>query len=108
VQERITIIKAPDIFYRDQAKLDNFFISMDIYILFNQYLFGSESAKVIYTISYFRGIAFNWVKTYINDFMIYKIIERKVITITRDITQSIFTNYNTFKENIRQVFGDIE
>jgi hypothetical protein len=59
---------------------------MDIYILFNQYLFGSESAKVIYVISYFRSIAFNWVKTYIDDFMIYKTIEGKVITTTRDVT----------------------
>jgi hypothetical protein len=81
---------------------------MDIYILFNQYLFSSESAKVIYIISYFRSIVFNWVKTYINDFMIYKTIERKVITTARDITQNMFTNYNTFKENIQQVFGDIE
>jgi hypothetical protein len=32
---------------------------MDIYILFNQYLFGSELAKVVYVISYFRGIVFN-------------------------------------------------
>jgi hypothetical protein len=33
--------------------------------------------------------------------MIYKIIKGKVTTIARDITQNIFTNYNTFKENIR-------
>jgi hypothetical protein len=59
VQEYTAIIKAPDIFYKDQAKLDNFLISIDIYILFNQYLFGSELAKVIYIISYFRGITFN-------------------------------------------------
>jgi hypothetical protein len=32
---------------------------MDIYILFNQYLFGTEIAKVIYAISYLRGIVFN-------------------------------------------------
>jgi hypothetical protein len=59
VQEHTTTIKALDIFYKDRAKLDNFLISMDIYILFNQYLFGSESAKVIYTISYLYGITFN-------------------------------------------------
>jgi hypothetical protein len=81
---------------------------MDIYILFNQYLFGSESAKVIYIISYLRGIAFNWVKTYINDFINHKNIKGKVTTTARDTTQVIFTNYNTFKENIRQVFRDIE
>jgi hypothetical protein len=40
--------------------------------------------------------------------MNHKIIERKVITAIRDVTQNIFTNYNIFKENIRQVFGDIE
>jgi hypothetical protein len=40
--------------------------------------------------------------------MIYKTIKGKVIIITKDITQSIFTNYNIFKENIRQVFRDIE
>jgi hypothetical protein len=40
--------------------------------------------------------------------MNYKIIKRKIIITTRDIIQAIFTNYNTFKENIQQVFGDIE
>jgi hypothetical protein len=40
--------------------------------------------------------------------MNHKIIERKVTTATRDATQNIFTNYNIFKENIQQVFGDIE
>jgi hypothetical protein len=59
IQKQTITIKAPDIFYRDQAKLNNFFIFIDIYILFNQYLFGSKLAKVIYIISYFRGITFN-------------------------------------------------
>jgi hypothetical protein len=40
--------------------------------------------------------------------MNYKNIKRKVIITTRDTTQVMFTSYNTFKENIRQVFGDIE
>jgi hypothetical protein len=40
--------------------------------------------------------------------MNHKIIKGKVITTTRDTTQAMFTNYNTFKENIRQVFRDIE
>jgi hypothetical protein len=59
IQEYTATIKAPNIFYRDRAKLNNFFISINIYILFNQYLFSSESAKVIYIINYFRGITFN-------------------------------------------------
>jgi hypothetical protein len=40
--------------------------------------------------------------------MNYKNIEGRVTIITRDTTQVIFTNYNTFKENIQQVFGDIK
>jgi hypothetical protein len=40
--------------------------------------------------------------------MNHKSIKKKVIIVARDTTQAMFTNYNTFKENIRQVFGDIE
>jgi hypothetical protein len=59
VQERNIIIKAPDLYYRDKSKLDSFLILIDIYILFNTYLFGTETTKIIYTISYFRRISFN-------------------------------------------------
>jgi hypothetical protein len=34
-------------------------MSMDIYILFNQHLFGTKTTKVIYAISYLKGIVFN-------------------------------------------------
>jgi hypothetical protein len=53
------MVKALDLYYRDRNKLDSFLISIDIYILFNQYLFGIEAAKVVYAISYLRGIVFN-------------------------------------------------
>jgi hypothetical protein len=59
VQEQSTMVKAPDLYYRNRSKLDSFLMSIDIYILFNQYLFGIEAAKIIYTVSYFRGIVFN-------------------------------------------------
>jgi hypothetical protein len=59
IQERSTIVKAPDLYYRDRSKLDSFLISIDIYILFNQYLFGTKAAKVVYAINYLRGIVFN-------------------------------------------------
>jgi hypothetical protein len=59
MQKRSARVKALDFYYRNKNKLDSFFILIDIYILFNQYLFGIEIAKVVYTISYLRGIAFN-------------------------------------------------
>jgi hypothetical protein len=59
VQEQSVVIKAPDLYYKGKSKLDFFLISIDIYILFNQYLFGTEATKIVYAISYFRGIAFN-------------------------------------------------
>jgi hypothetical protein len=40
--------------------------------------------------------------------MNHKIIKGKVITATRDATQAMFTNYDIFKENIRQIFRNIE
>jgi hypothetical protein len=59
MQERNTMVKALDFYYKDRNKLDSFFILIDIYILFNQYLFGTKAAKIIYAISYFKGITFN-------------------------------------------------
>jgi hypothetical protein len=35
IQERNTIVKAPDLYYKDRSKFDSFFILIDIYILFN-------------------------------------------------------------------------
>jgi hypothetical protein len=63
-------------------------------------LFGIEAAKIIYAISYLKGITFNWVKTDINDFMAYKNNNRKINTLAREPTQRIFTNYEIFKTNI--------
>jgi hypothetical protein len=83
-------------------------MSIDIYILFNAYLFSTGTTKIIYAISYLRGIVFDWVKTYINDFIAYKTVEGKVTTVARITTQEMFTNNKRFKKNIRQVFGDIE
>jgi hypothetical protein len=59
VQEQSTGVKALDFYYKDRSKLDSFLISINIYILFNTYLFGTEAAKVVYTISYLRRISFN-------------------------------------------------
>jgi hypothetical protein len=59
IQERSAVIKALDLYYKDRSKLDSFLMSMDIYILFNQYLFGTETAKIVYAISYLKGIVFN-------------------------------------------------
>jgi predicted nucleic-acid-binding protein len=35
IQERNTIVKALDLYYRNRNKLDSFLILIDIYILFN-------------------------------------------------------------------------
>jgi hypothetical protein len=53
------MVKALDLYYRDRSKLDSFLILIDIYILFNQYLFGTKTTKIVYAISYLRGITFN-------------------------------------------------
>jgi hypothetical protein len=59
MQERNAVVKAPDLYYRNKNKLDSFLMLIDIYILFNQYLFGTKTTKVVYTVSYLRGIVFN-------------------------------------------------
>jgi hypothetical protein len=101
MQERNIIVKALDLYYKNRNKLDSFLISIDIYILFNQYLFGIKAAKIVYAVSYLRGIVFNWVKTYVEDFMTHKNSNGQVNNLARDLTQKMFTSYRTFKDNIR-------
>jgi hypothetical protein len=101
IQKRSTIVKALDLYYKDRSKLDSFLILINIYILFNQYLFGIKAAKIVYAISYFRGIAFNYIKTYIKNFIAYKNSNNQVNILARKPTQKIFTSYRTFKDNIR-------
>jgi hypothetical protein len=79
------MVKAPDFYYKKRSKLNFFLILINIYIFLNIYLFGTETIKIVYTINYFRGIVFNWVKTYINDFIAYKTSEGKITTIARII-----------------------
>jgi hypothetical protein len=81
------VVKAPDFYHGEKNKFDSFLMSMDIYILFNAYLFGTEAAKVVYAISYLHGISFNWVKTYIDDFIAHKLLEGRVTTAARTTTQ---------------------
>jgi hypothetical protein len=100
------VVKAPDLYYKERSKLDSFLISTDIYIFFHQYLFGTEAAKIVYAISYLRGVVFDWVKTYIDDFMAYKNNNGKVNILAREPIQKMLNNYKTFKANIQQVFGD--
>jgi hypothetical protein len=45
---------------------------------------------------------------YIKDFIAYKNSNNNINILARVPTQNIFTSYWMFKENIRQVFGDIE
>jgi hypothetical protein len=59
MQKRSVIVKALDLYHREKSKLNSFLILIDIYILFNTYLFGTETTKIVYAISYFRGISFN-------------------------------------------------
>jgi hypothetical protein len=59
MQKRSDVVKTLDLYYKGKSKLDFFFILIDIYILFNAYLFSTETAKIIYIISYLYGIAFN-------------------------------------------------
>jgi hypothetical protein len=59
MQEQNTIVKAPDFYYRNKSKLDSFLMLINIYVFFNQYLFGTETIKIVYTVSYLKRIAFN-------------------------------------------------
>ncbi len=55
-------------FRRDLAKLKEFITKLQIYILYNSESFDYEPDKVLFTISYLEGLAFDFIEVYLNNY----------------------------------------
>lgn len=82
---------------------------MEIYFLFNFYLFSHDSAKTAFASSYLKNSAYNWFKVYLINYLEYKSIVGKIFIIAIQDTQNIFANFKIrFVKVITFVYDDIE
>src|SRR5438045_5078441 len=100
-------VKVPllDPFHGDRSKLKQFLMQVDLYITFNQKKFKSDHSKAMWTSSFLKGTAFNWIETYIEDHLKnYSSND----DLQSDETWKLFDNFGTYKARLEMMFGNIE
>jgi len=62
-------VSAFNVFTDEREKLQAFLIKLELYIEFNQTKFKSEMNKDLFTVSYLKNAAFNWVDLKLHEFL---------------------------------------
>ena len=97
-------VQKPDVFSGDRSKLRVFLTQAELYIGFNLDKFSGEQEKILWASTYFRGGAFDWIDTYVRDF-----IDHKDDPENRETnTNAIFLSWNSFKAELNRMYGDID
>ncbi len=71
LQQTINVLKvsALNVFTDEREKLWAFLVKLKLYIEFNQTKFRSEMNKDLFTVSYLKNAAFNWVDLKLHEFL---------------------------------------
>jgi len=98
----------PDYFNGERHKLRSFLVQAELYIGFNIDCFPTEMDKVLWATTLLRKDAFNWIKSFVEDYMKNRTSEGKCTTVMTKDTIAIFQTFEGFKKKITRVFGDID
>ena len=96
-------IATPTKYTGDRKKLEPFILQCELYYRFNREQFHESSDKVLYAMYYLEGDASNWAQPFLKDFM-----ENPDPDDQGDDTKWLFRSWDRFKNQIKQVFGDID
>jgi len=100
LQQTINVLKvpAPNAFTGKRGKLQAFLIKLKLYIEFNQVKFRFEMNKGLFTVSYLKNAAFNWVDLKLHEFL------DKTLKKWMNNKKFIFDNYKKFKNELWRAF----
>ncbi len=104
LQQMIDVLKvpAPNAFTGERGKLWAFLAKLELYIGFNQAKFRSEMDKGLFTVSYLKDAAFNWV-----DLKLHEFLDKTPKKWMND-KKFIFSNYKKFKDELRRAFRIVD
>ncbi len=96
----IDVLKVPalNVFTGERGKLWAFLAKLKLYIEFNQAKFRSEMNKGLFTVSYLKDAAFDWVNPKLHEFL------DKTSKKQMNNKKSIFNNYKKFKNELQRAF----
>jgi len=95
-------VPAPNAFTGERGKLRAFLTKLELYIEFNQTKFRSEMDKGLFTVSYLKDAAFNWVDLKLHEFL------DKTSKKRMNNKESIFGDYKKFKDELQRAFGVVD
>src|SRR5436190_22867619 len=102
IEQPLLKVPMPDPFEGVRSKLKSFLVKVGIYIAFNQKKFPDESTKVVFCCTLLKGVAFNWIKPFVIDYMTHEPDQWKLEM------RTIFASVNSYKWEITRVFRDID
>ncbi len=91
-------VPAPNAFTDKRGKLWAFLTKLKLYIEFNQAKFRFEMNKGLFTVSYLKNAAFDWV-----DLKLHKFLD-KTLKKQMNNKKSIFNDYKKFKNELQRAF----
>jgi hypothetical protein len=104
LQQMINVLKvsALNAFTDEREKLWAFLIKLKLYIEFNQAKFRSEMNKGLFTVSYLKNAAFDWVDLKLHEFL------NKTSKKWMNNKKFIFSNYKKFKDELWRAFKVVD
>jgi len=91
-----------NVFTGEREKLQAFLAKLELYIEFNQAKFRSEMDKGLFTISYLKNAAFDWVDLKLHEFL------DKSSKKWMNNKKSIFNDYKKFKKELWRAFKVVD
>jgi hypothetical protein len=101
-------VNLPDTFSGKQSGFKTFTAQIELYIGFNSAKFVTDTDKVLWSVSFLRGPAFDWVQPFLEDFLGNRAANGGVSSAMKEETKEIFRTFRGFKEKLTSVFGDID
>ncbi len=95
-------VSALNVFTDEREKLWAFLIKLELYIRFNQAKFRSEMNKGLFTVSYLKNAAFDWVNLKLHEFF------NKTPKKQMNNKKFIFNNYKKFKNELQRAFKVVD
>ncbi len=91
-----------NVFTDEREKLQAFLIKLELYIEFNQMKFRFKMNKDLFTVSYLKNAAFNWVDLKLHEFL------DKTSKKWMNNKKFIFNNYKKFKNELWRAFKVVD
>ncbi len=95
-------VSALNAFTDERGKLQAFLTKLKLYIEFNQAKFRFKMNKGLFTVSYLKNAAFNWV-----DLKLHKFLD-KTLKKWMNNKKFIFNNYKKFKNELQRAFKVVD